>query len=318
MTLPRRQLISLEETPYYHIVSRCVRRAFLCGFDEKTNTSYEYRKQWVENRIRILSSVFAVDICSYAVMSNHYHLVVKVCPEQTELLSDLEIMQRWTTLFKGPIVVQQFLRHGSVPAVHKETLDSITKTQRARLSDLSWFMRCLNEPIARMANKEDGCTGHFWEARFKSQALHNEQALLAAMAYVDLNPVRAKIAATPETSEHTSFKERVKPTFSIERAVDDQLRQFQVFHCHIALKPLLVFREEGQSPEITNTLPFRRYDYFRLVDWTGRRIHPDKRGAIAENDPPILERIHLPPDDWLMMATRFERYHRQTRNKRAA
>jgi hypothetical protein len=75
--------------------------------------------------------------------------------------------------------------------------------------DISWFMRLLNQSIATQANQEDNCTGHFWEGRFKSQALLDEAALVACMAYVDLNPVRANIAKTPESSGYTSVKQRV-------------------------------------------------------------------------------------------------------------
>ena len=108
MSRPRKQLISLEDTPYYHITSRCVRRSFLCGVDQYTGESYEHRRQWIVDRIRILSSVFAVDICSYAVMSNHYHVTVKISPEQVEHLSDYEIMLRWLTIFKGTLLVQRY------------------------------------------------------------------------------------------------------------------------------------------------------------------------------------------------------------------
>jgi hypothetical protein len=84
---------------------------------------------------------------------------------------------------------------------------------RERPGDISWFMKCLNQPIARAVNIEDGCTGHFWESRFCSQALLSRQALLSCMAYVDLNPIRAKMVATLETSIYTSIQERISPTF---------------------------------------------------------------------------------------------------------
>jgi hypothetical protein len=79
-----------------------------------------------------------------------------------------------------------------------ENLNRLIEQYRNRLDDLGLFMKCLNVPIARQANKEDGCTGHFWESRFKSQALLSEDALLTCMAYVDLNPFRAGMCNTPE------------------------------------------------------------------------------------------------------------------------
>jgi REP element-mobilizing transposase RayT len=78
MTQKRASLISLSDTPYYHCVSRCVRRSFLCGVDPYSGQSYEHRRAWVEERLLYLCSVFAIDICAYAVMSNHVHLVLHV------------------------------------------------------------------------------------------------------------------------------------------------------------------------------------------------------------------------------------------------
>ena len=78
MTRPRKELVSVADTPYYHVVSRCVRRSFLCGVDHSSGKDYEYRRQWIENRMRILSSLFAIDLCAYAVLSNHFHIALKL------------------------------------------------------------------------------------------------------------------------------------------------------------------------------------------------------------------------------------------------
>jgi REP element-mobilizing transposase RayT len=166
MTRPRKELISISDTPYYHIVSRCVRRAFLCGFDNTTQRDYEHRRQWIEDRIRLLSSLFGVDICAYAVMSNHYHLVIKLDPSQIETLSTQEIITRWTTLFKGPLLIQRQKKGALLSPAEQQTVNNIVEVWRQRLSDTAWFMKCLNEPIAREANKEDNCTGHFWDKFF--------------------------------------------------------------------------------------------------------------------------------------------------------
>ena len=309
MTLPRRILVSERDTPYYHIVSRCVRRAFLCGTDPVSGQCYEHRRQWVEDRIRILSSLFSVDICAYAVMSNHYHIVVKLNSDQARTWSDLEVAKRWTALFKGPILLQNWLKEGSVNEVHQDTLSDILAVLRQRLSNLSWFMKCLNEPIARKANQEDNCTGHFWEARFKSQAIRSEADLVACMAYVDLNPVRACIAKTPEDSDFTSFKERVTPCFDASRAVADQIELGQTLHNQISIKPLLPFKfTDSDAAKVgLNCIPFGKTEYLQLVDWTGRIAREDKRGKISSSIAPILVRLETPPDHWLARALMFEK-----------
>ncbi|WP_200177391.1 Rpn family recombination-promoting nuclease/putative transposase, partial [Ectothiorhodospira shaposhnikovii] len=96
MPRPRCEQISLTDTPYYHIISRCVRRTFLCGQDHATGRTFEHRRQWIEDRIRLLASLFAVDVAAYAVMSNHYHMVIKLDPTQAESWSDNEVLRRWS------------------------------------------------------------------------------------------------------------------------------------------------------------------------------------------------------------------------------
>ena len=168
MPRPRRAIVNPTTTPYYHCVSRCVRRAFLCGNDPYSGRSYEHRRQWVVERMCLVSSLFAIDVCAYAVMHNHYHVVVKLGSSRD--WTDEEVIQRWRTLYQGPLLIEQFVRGKPLTPPEQQTVADIVKVWRTRLEDLSWFMKCLNETIARQANAEDRCTGHFWESRFKSKA----------------------------------------------------------------------------------------------------------------------------------------------------
>lgn len=305
MTQPRKRLICISETPYYHVVSRCVRRCFLCGIDEHSGRNYEHRRQWIENRIRLLSSIFAIDICAYAVMSNHYHIVVKLSPCQTKDWSTSEVLKRWCSLFKGPLLARKWIEGVALDDVEKATVEQMAGVYRKRLSSLSWFMKCLNESIAREANREDDCRGHFWESRFKSQALLTEEALLSCMAYVDLNPIRAGVSETPEASEYTSIKERIKPCFNADTAAQEQIRLRALQCFDIALKPLL--KLDGSGGEFPgNGLSFLLEDYLTLVDYTGRIIVPNKHGSIPGHFPGILQRLKIKPEDWMTQVSHFE------------
>jgi len=174
MPKPRKALVSLEATPYYHCVPRCVRRAFLCGEDTHAGKSYEHRRGWIRDRIGQLAAVFAVDVCAYAVMSNHYHVVLHVERDGAEGWDEGEVARRWQELFSGHPLAQQFLEGRPLSKAERRLVTEVVAEWRERLMDISWYMRCLNESIARQANKEDQCTGRFWEGRFKSLALLNE------------------------------------------------------------------------------------------------------------------------------------------------
>lgn len=316
MTRPRKELVSVQDTPYYHIVSRCVRRSFLCGLDHSTGKDYEHRRQWIEDRIRILSSLFSIDICAYAVMSNHLHIVIKLCPTQAQNWSNTEVVTRWLSLFKGPLLIQQWQSGEPLSKAQLDTVSEMIDIYRERLANLSWFMKCLNEPIARQANQEDKCTGHFWESRYKSQALLTEEALLSCMAYVDLNPIRADIAKTPEDSKHTSIKERINPEFNSTSAIDSQKALLALQYFQSPVKPLAQFEGNIRNEEQQGIL-FSLEDYLTLVDMTGRILRDDKRGAISAHLPPILERLEINQEEWLNNATQFERlYHKKFARKR--
>lgn len=159
-------------------------------------------------------------------------------------------------------------------------------------------MKVLNEKIARQANKEDECTGHFWEARFKCQALLDEKAVLSAMAYIDLNPIRAAMAVTPETSDHISIKLRIEWKNKANDKNDDSKEPLQP-------KPLMPFAGNLRQP-MPEGLIFNLIDYIELADWTGSIIREGKRGAIDTTTPPILQRLNISNEHWLELSTEFE------------
>ncbi|WP_289032183.1 transposase [uncultured Paraglaciecola sp.] len=291
MPQPRTSQICLQDTPFYHCVSRCVRRSFLCGVDDYSGQSYEHRRGWVEDRLLFLTSVLAIDVCAYAVMSNHVHVVLHVNAEQAQAWSDEEVINRWHRLHKGTLLTQMFARGDTLTQGQLLTLDETIVEYRRRLHDISWLMRDLNEYIAREANKEDDCTGRFWEGRFKSQALLDESAVLACMAYVDLNPIRAKIAKTPETSKHTSIQKRTQAI----KQNNNQPQQLMPF----------VGNHKGNMAQ---GIAFSLKDYCELVDATGRIIREDKRGYINPTQSPILKRLGLDDEQWLTLSTEFEQH----------
>jgi len=291
MPRPRKSLICLDETPYYHCVSRCVRRAFLCGKDRFSGKSYEHRRQWVEDRLLKLASVFAIDVCAYAVMSNHTHTVLRIDKNLALAMSHEEVLSRWHTLQNGTLLTRQFMNKDQRPNLSEaqiKTVFSCVEIYRKRLYDISWFMRLLNEFIARKANKEDECTGRFWEGRFKSQALLDESALLACMAYVDLNPIRVGNAKTPEKAMYTSVNRRIA-----KAKVNKQPPE------------LLPFIGDLQNSKLTG-LPFRLEDYLHLVDQTGRQLRSNIKGAIPQNCDPILSRTGLTQTDWSEVVSTIE------------
>ncbi len=163
MPTPRSQQISLSNTPYYHCISRCVRRTFLCGIDSTTNKDYSHRKQWIVERLALLSNTFAIEVCAYAILSNHSHTVLKINESLAQSWSDEQVMQRWEQLFSIPVLVERYLNGECHSEAEQDKAHETISLFRDRLMDISWFMRCLNEHIARKANAEDKCTGRFWD-----------------------------------------------------------------------------------------------------------------------------------------------------------
>ena len=263
-------------------MTRCVRRAFLCGMDNLSGRSFEHRKDWIEHRLLDLADVFAVAVHAYAVMSNHVHVVIEVDPETAATWSSEDVARRWLTIFgrSGRKNVPLALRIAAIAA----DLERVA-VLRHRLGSLSWFMRALNEPIARRANREDECTGRFWEGRFKCQALLDDAAFLACMAYVDLNPVRSGTAGSRENSPHTSAWWRARRLSQNRR-----------------LEPI-------SSSIVTHDFNISERRYLQLLEWTGRNLHSVGGKRMPDCCSPVLHRLSMNSNQWLVQVSATESHY---------
>ena len=279
MTSARRLLVDPDTSGFYHCISRCVRRAWLCGIDPYDGKSYEHRRGWVEQRLLELADIFAVGVYAYAVMSNHVHVVLRIDPALAARWPDQEVAMRWVRLFPATVNGEV-----DVPAcrVKEQTLlgnaDRLSVC-RQRLGSLAWFMKALNEPIARRANREDACTGRFWEGRYKCQALLDEAAVLTCMSYVDLNPIRAGLAENLEASAHTTAARRIEAVRS------------NPLNARLPLSSI-------NTTIVSDYLPITTEDYLDLIDWTARLSRGDKRGRVDSTEPPVLHKLGLSEQQW--------------------
>ncbi len=319
----RREIVREGEVGTYHCVSRCVRRAFLCGVDPYTRQSFEHRKRWIRDRLVQLAEIFAVDVCGYAVMCNHVHVIVRVRPDLVGTWSSEEVARRWWQLHPKR---RDDDGHPAQPS--EAELEAVLAPRegcrrgepeiRDRLASLSWFMRSLTEPIARRANREDGITGRFWEGRFKSQALLDEPAMLACAAYVDLNPIRAKMASTPEESEFTSARDRIEAYQGRQKilALEGDVKTTGMRPPQQAIAAAIRQREQDRwlcpiGPESGYLPSLDLPGYLRLLDWTGRWLARGKRGVIPPRLHPILERLELDVERWLKTARCYGQWFRR-------
>ena len=317
----RDEIFAEDEIQAFHLVNRCVRRTCLCGLDDITGRDYSHRKQWIRDRLEVLAGIFAVDVLSFAVMSNHLHVVARTRPDIVKAWSDDEVALRWWNLFpqrrkkdKSPEEPTEF----ELNQIRNDA--SGMKEKRKRLSNVSWFMKCLAEPIARLGNKEEKVTGHFWEGRFKAQPLLDQTAIAACMVYVDLNPIRAGIAKTPETSDFTSVKERVADRQSSQAVSAVDAQDARIEHgpqagwlAPVPLDPPRKKVREKLSPRRASNkgcLAMSLDQYLQLLDWTGRQWRSDKRGSLPKGLDPMLERLQCSSETWLDLVKNFRKRFR--------
>ena len=299
MAIARAQLVDTSLTRWYHCVTRCVRRAFLLGEGDHN------RKEWLENRLEELADIFAVAVGGFSVMDNHLHVLVRLDPDVAQAWSDDEVVRRWGRLFPPRDKSRQPMPVTEHWVQWRLTDAQWVATARERLQSLSWFMKCLKEPLSRLANRQDKTRGTFFEGRFKSVAVVDEEALLAISVYIDLNPVAAKVAETPETSDYTSIKQRVDhveaqgKTAELEAAEGGSVAGSQaaagleesLWLCPIEDRRGLDSTREGMMQG------FSLGSYVKLVDYTGRLFRQGKASISAELAG-IFERLGCSAQSW--------------------
>ena len=298
MTIARVHLVDPIVSRWYHCITRCVRRAKLLGEGQD-------RKEWIENRLKELAEIFGVSVAGFAVLDNHLHLLVRLDPETVKNWSDEEVIRRWARLFPPRDGMRRPLE-ASDDWVKGHLLNAAwIKRARERLGSLSWFMKCLKEPLARLANRQDQAGGAFFEGRFKSIAILDEGSLLATCAYIDLNPLAAGIAATPEASAHTSIKERVDHVAAQGRTEDlkaartssavasQQAAGLEETHwlCPVEDRRRIDSTREGMIEG------FALGSYLLLVDYTAR-LYREGKATLCREMAEILDRLHTSAEQW--------------------
>ena len=342
--IARMEVFSPSEVAVVHVMNRVVRRCFLFGNDPVSGKNFDHRKIWIEDQLRLQAAHFGVDLLCFAILSNHFHLVLRSRPDVVKEWDDTEVARRWLMLCpirktaeRTPEEPNEFELNGI--RNNPEKLAMI----RQRLSDISWWMRLLCQQIGTRANKDDGEVGRFFQTRFKAVRLLDEAAILACAAYVDLNPIRAAMAETLENSDFTSIQRRIqtvqqdaapsavtggqtesKPADKSESASrtdqgcsrkNPQTESRRKPDCFLAPVSLDVKEDASGSIRSQNGgrasdkgfLAMPLGDYVLLLDWTARRLSKKKRGATPESVAPVLERLGLDEQTWCGMVSGFGR-----------
>lgn len=331
MAVPRSKYVHPGEEGVHHCLSRCVRQAFLYGVDQITGQDFSHRKEWVVGRLRFLATIFAVDVCAYAVMHNLYHTILRTRPDLVESWPDREVARRWLCLCPP-----RKDETGKPYPPEPEEIEALAVRSsrilqlRERLCSLSWFMGQMNEHLARAANHEESREGRFWESRFKSKVLLDEAAIATCMVYVDLSPVRAGEAKTPEESDFASIRERIRSyrsgisnpdSHNQEPPLPAVKMEETLEHCdensNLPVQPTkpVVHREPSQHPDWLcpvqsnnghrGILSLTTEQYLLMVDLSGRIFQPGHGTIIPAGLEPRLVRIGINPERWSKTIKQF-------------
>ena len=312
--LARAEIFNPNEIAILHICARVVRRCFLLGFDSVSGKNFDHRKIWIEDQLKLLASHCGIDLLGFAILSNHFHLILRSRPDVVATWDDTEVARRWLMLCpkrkksdRSPEVPNEF----ELNSIRNDPLK--LATIRTRLSDVAWWMRLLCQNIGTRANKDDKEVGKFFQGRYRSVRILDEATLLACVAYVDLNPIRAAMVETLEQSDFTSAQRRIQslvadasePSLTPSQTPDSFLAPLSIDEKKDALGPCASTTTKRCSDKGFLAIPKR--DYLELLDATARIVRLDKSGATPSDLPPIFERLKLDVGNWKLLVSDFGR-----------
>ena len=299
----RRRLFQPGRMATFHCWTRCVRRAVLFGVDPVSGEDYSHRRDWILIRQEQMAGLFAIDIDFNAVMSNHLHLVLRTCPRLAKRLSRQEVVRRWLTITRLAKCMTDDLPEPNPKLVEELAKDKKKVAKmRKRLSSISWFMGILCENVARRANKEDQCKGRFWETRFCCRECVDESAVLLCGIYVDLNPITAGEARSPETARYTSAYARIQAQSQRKNARN----RADGYLAELARRPerkdeygLADSSRTGRRASDLGVLSISLEDYLKLLKWTARLLKSGARKTIPKDLASVLDHLDVKHEAWL-------------------
>lgn len=311
--LARAEVFDPGEVAVLHICARVVRKCFLFGVDPFTGVNHDHRKVWIEDQLKLLAANFGIDLLTFAILSNHFHLILRSRPDVVETWDDSEVARRWLMLCpkrkkddRSPEEPNEF----ELNTIRNDP--NKLATIRKRLSDVSWWMRLLCQNIGTRANQEDKQVGKFFQGRYRAVRILDEETLLACAAYVDLNPIRAAIAETLESSDYTSVQRRIQSLKQSRLSTPSDSKALGSF-----LSPLTIDEKNDSVGACSNQtrercsdkgfLSISTMDYLELLDASARMVRPEKKGYTPSDVPPIMERLRLDQDCWRLQIQDFGR-----------
>ncbi len=213
MNRKRRLIIkSKEKGTIYHVVSRTVNKEFL--WEEKAKGIFL-------RQLTKVASFCGVEVLSYCIMSNHFHLLVRVYSERSRVLSNEAIWERCLRLYTNPkdmptlAAIQAALLRGN-----EQQVQGMRQKLLARMDDLSQFVKILKQRFSIWYNRSHGRWGTHWGERFQSVVVESTRsAQQAVAAYIALNPLRAGLCRDPKDYVYSSYAAAVAGDQSARKAM---------------------------------------------------------------------------------------------------